>query len=79
MMGGILPTLQKLSRGGTSATASDLLFRPCESDDGEDCEAEMPDPVLRLAEVPAYLEDTPSQSADDLVVGALMGAPEYFG
>ena len=59
-------------------TASDLLFRPCESDDGEDCEAEMPDPVLRLAEVPSYLEDTPSPSLDDMVVGALMGA-EYMG
>ena len=61
-------------------TASDLLFRPCESDDEDsECDTEMPDPVLRLAEVPSYLEDTPSQSADDLVVGALMGAPEYFG
>ena len=39
----------------------------------------MPDPVLRLAEVPAYLEDAPAPSNDDLVVGALMGAPEYFG
>ena len=60
-------------------TASDLLFRPCVSDDEDDeCAAELPDPVLRLAEVPAYLEDAPSPSVDDMVVGALMGA-EYMG
>ena len=60
-------------------TASDLLFRPCVTDDEDDeCAAELPDPVLRLAEVPAYLEDAPSPSVDDMVVGALMGA-EYMG
>ena len=60
-------------------TASDLLFRPCVSDDEDDeCAAELPDPVLRLAEVPAYLEDAPSPSVDDMVVGALMGE-EYMG
>ena len=60
-------------------TASDLLFRPCVTDDeDDDCAAELPDPVLRLAEVPAYLEDAPSPSVDDMVVGALMGA-EYMG
>ena len=51
-------------------TASDLLFRPCESDDGDECDAEMPDPVLRLAEVPSYLEDTPSPVGRRSVVGA---------
>ena len=61
---------------GTPAPPQDLLFRPCAStEDGDECPA-LPDPVLRLAEVPAYLEDSPPPSkyaADDLVVGALLG------
>jgi len=67
-------------------TALDMLFRPCDSEigegeDAENCDASLPDPVIRLATLPPELAGPPTApydpddavQADDFVLGALMG------
>lgn len=70
-------------------TATDLLFKPCDSNDPDAyCDVDqIPDPIIRLDQIPDFLDKPPERpeysrpssgngpydSADDLVLGALLG------